>query len=89
MKVQYVENDINSGMYLLRNGNPDITNLYKVCWTNKKEYCLVSMTDGWIDVYKSKADLVNQLNDDDNGYIPIDMITLIDMLRCKVRNELS
>ena len=87
MKVKYNEKDIEAGMYLLR-GEIDMTALFKIGWTNKKEYCLISMTDGWIDVYESKEKLVDWLNKDEEGYIPVDIITVVSMLKTHIKENI-
>ena len=87
MKVKYNEKDIEAGMYLLR-GEIDMAALFKIGWTNKKEYCLISMTDGWIDVYESKEKLVDWLNKDEEGYIPVDIITVVSMLKTHIKENI-
>lgn len=98
MKITYEEDDIQSGMYLIRNSKSkeidysfDMTNLYKVGYQDKEKdkrkkdgynyYCLISMTDGWIQKFNSKKELVEHLNKDENGYLIISYEKLIKLLK--------
>lgn len=93
MKFIFEEDDIKVGMCVICNSYPKestnyefaITVMYKIGWLYDKhesenKYCLISISDGWISIFKNKKKLVEHLNNK-KGYRVLNVIEMTDILR--------
>ena len=93
MKIIFEEDDIKVGMYVICNSYPQgstnydfaTTVMYKIGWKYDKpdeenKYCFISLSDGWVNVFKSKKEMVKHLNNE-KGYRILNIIEMTDILR--------